>query len=361
MGTCEICNKNSSLISDFLGLCRECIVNNPDEALNVASQKHSEVRSKFSLPAQPPIKGVTCNFCGNKCEIPSGGVGFCGLSENDDGKLKRPDGLVAELYYDPHPTNCVSAKYCGASGVGYPEYSYVNARERGFYNLSMFCIGCSASCLFCQNWHYLSLIGEKEVYTVPEEEFLSYITEKVSCICFFGGDPTVQMEKITGYSREAKKMYEDRILRFCLETNGNFNEQLLKEFAKISLASGGGIKFDLKTHNQTLNKVLSGIDNVIAYKSFELLGSMHKEREKVPFLRASTLLVPGYITPHEVEKIAKFISNVNPSIPYSLLAFSPKFMMSDLQTTPRKLAFEAKRKAEKYLLNVNIGNEWLLR
>jgi pyruvate formate lyase activating enzyme len=329
--------------------------------LEVAAQKQAEVRSRFSLPAQPPANGVSCNFCGNGCKIPPREVGFCGLSENDGGKLKRPDGLVAELYYDPHPTNCVSAKYCGASGVGYPKYSYVNVRERGYYNLSVFCIGCSASCLFCQNWHYLSMIREKEVYTVPEDEFLSYITEKVSCICFFGGDPTVQLEKITDYSIKAKKKSEDRILRFCLETNGNFNTKLLKRFAKVSLESGGGIKFDLKTYNPNLNIALSGIGNEKAYESFELLGSMHKEREKVPFLRASTLLIPGYITPIEVEEIAKFISSIDCTIPYSLLAFSPQFMMSDLPTTPRKLAYESKRKAEKHLVNVNIGNEWLLR
>ena len=361
MGTCEICNKKSPLISSFLGLCRECIINKSDEALKVSAQKHAKVRSKFSLPAQPPVNGVACNFCGNGCKIPSGKVGFCGLSENDGGKLKRPEGLVAELYYDPHPTNCVSAKCCGASGVGYPEYSYVNARERGYYNLSVFCIGCSASCLFCQNWHYLSMISEKEVYTVPEDEFLSYITEKVSCVCFFGGDPTVQLEKITDYSIKAKKMCEDRILRFCLETNGNFNTELLKRFAPISLESGGGIKFDLKTYNPTLNKVLSGVDNKKAYKCFEMLGKMHQERSEIPFLRASTLLVPGYINPDEIEKISKFISGVSSDIPYFLLAFSPQFMMSDLPTTSEKLAYESKKKAEKHLDNVTIGNKWLLR
>lgn len=81
---------------------------------------------------------------------------------------------------------------------------------------------------------------------------------------------------------------------------------------------------------------------------------------KVPFLRASTLLVPGYITPNEVEDIAKFISETSSAIPYSLLAFSPRFEMKSLPSTSRKLAYECKKRANKHLEQVNIGNRRLL-
>lgn len=72
----------------------------------------------------------------------------------------------------------------------------------------------------------------------------------------------------------------------------NFNQELLKEFADISIRSGGGIKFDLKFWNSNLNKAITGVDNKNSYECFRMLGDLHRERRKVPFLRASTLLVP---------------------------------------------------------------------
>jgi len=315
-------------------------------------------RIKFSLPYPKPSEGVKCGFCGNKCKIPDGKAGFCGLSENRNGKLTRPKDLVAEVYYDPHPTNCVPMQFCGASGAGYPEYSYTETREYGYVNLSVFCIGCSFDCSFCQNWQYRKMVYHKRRYGLSKEGFADLVHDKVSCICFFGGDPCIQMDKITEYCREVEG--KNRVLRFCLETSGNFNKSLVKEFAPISLRSGGGIKFDLKFYNPDLNKAVTGVDNKNTYECFELLGDLHKERVKVPFLRASTLLLPGYITPEEVGQIAEFISHVSPDIPYSLLAFHPHFEMKGLPYTSREMAHECKKKAERYLRKVRVGNEWLL-
>ena len=358
MGKCELCDKQSTLTSTFLGVCRSCIIDRPEKALAVTEEKHTISKSRFSLPYPKPSKGVACGLCGNDCKILEGEVGFCGLSKNDNGRLIRPGELVAEGYYDPHPTNCVPMNFCGASGAGYPEYSYRKSREIGYYNLSVFCVGCSYDCSFCQNWHYREMVNRKENYGISKRKFESMIHRKVSCICFFGGDPCVQLGKISDYCREAETKNE--ILRFCLETSGNFNQELLKEFAEISLRSGGGIKFDLKFWNPTLNIAITGVDNKNSYECFRMLGELHRKRPKVPFLRASTLLVPGYITPNEVEQIAKFIANVNHDIPYFLLAYSPGFEMRSLPFTSKKLAYECKERATKHLEKVRIGNRWLL-
>jgi pyruvate formate lyase activating enzyme len=198
----------------------------------------------------------------------------------------------------------------------------------------------------------------KKCFEIRKQEFNRFVHDRVSCICFFGGDPSVQLDKIIEYCKDVEG--KNKILRFCLETNGNFNQKLLKEFAEISLRSGGGIKFDLKFWNPDLNKAVTGIENQNSYECFKMLGKMHRERVKVAFLRASTLLIPGYITPEEVESIAKFISEISSTIPYSLLAFSPRFEMKSLASTSRKIALECKKRASKYLEKVNIGNRWLL-
>ncbi len=358
MGTCKLCGKESSVISAFLEVCRNCIVEQPERALHITDERHKQSRIRFSLPYPIPSQGIECSLCGNNCRIKEGEDGFCGLQRNEKGRLLKPKELVAEVYYDPHPTNCVPMHFCGASGAGYPKHSYAARREIGYSNLSVFCIGCSYDCSFCQNWHFREMVKRKTNYKISKQEFYIFVNDSISCICFFGGDPSLQLDKIIEYCKEVEG--KNKILRFCLETNGNFQQKLLKEFSEISLRSGGGIKFDLKFWNSDLNKAITGVYNQYSYECFRMLGEMHRERVKVPFLRASTLLVPGYITPREVEDIAKFISETSSAIPYSLLAFSPRFEMKDLPLTSRKLAYECKKRAKKYLEQVSIGNRWLL-
>jgi len=83
-------------------------------------------------------------------------------------------------------------------------------------------------------------------------------------------------------------------------------------------------------------------------------------RVEPPVLTATTLLVPHYVDAEEVERIAKFIADLNPEIPYSLLVFYPQFMMDDLPVTPRRQVEECYQAAKKWLRRVNIGNLHLL-
>ena len=85
------------------------------------------------------------------------------------------------------------------------------------------------------------------------------------------------------------------------------------------------------------------------------------QRPRPPLLIASTLLVPGYIDETEVAGIAKFIADLNPKIPYSLLAFHPQFYLNDLPTTAKSHALRCRDVAlDAGLANVHIGNMHLL-
>ena len=77
-------------------------------------------------------------------------------------------------------------------------------------------------------------------------------------------------------------------------------------------------------------------------------------------MSACTLLVPGYVNHEEVEQIAKFISEINTNIPYSLLIFHGDYQMRDLPITSRKQAEKCLEVAKKYLENVHLGNKFLL-
>lgn len=349
MTKCKICGKESILIAQTLGVCLDCIRGRFEECLPFIQDAHKKSRIKFGLPAEPPRSqsGIKCNICINECEIPEGEYGYCGLRKNEDGKLvhlvNKDEGNL-EYYHDPLPTNCVASWICGEK-EGY-----------GNKNLAVFYNGCSFNCLYCQNWHYRENIFHQRRITA--QDLANQVDNRTKCICYFGGDPTPQIE----YSiNTAKIVLSKRKVRICWETNGCMNTSYLKQIAELSLESGGCIKFDLKAYHEEINIALCGASNKRTLENFKILAEYDKQRDNPPFLIASTLLVPGYIDVEEVSKISQFIAELNPEIPYSLLAFYPCFYFSDLPTTSKSHAEECKDVALKNgLKNVKIGNLHLL-
>ncbi|MCK4382514.1 MAG: radical SAM protein, partial [Candidatus Lokiarchaeota archaeon] len=146
------------------------------------------------------------------------------------------------------------------------------------------------------------------------------------------------------------------------EWNGSGNKDLVDKCMQIAVITGGSIKFDLKSFNERLNLALCGISNRRTLENFEYLADNYfgSRGEGKPEMSACTLLVPGYVNHEEVEQIAKFISEINDKIPYSLLVFHPDYQMKDLAITSRKQANKCLDIAKKYLVNVNLGNKFLL-
>ena len=307
-------------------------------------------------------------MCANNCVIGEGELGFCGLVFNVNGKLVRKGGTpekgILEWYYDPLPTNCVAWWFCpGCTGLGYPKYAYKPEAEYGYSNLAVFYGSCTFDCLFCQNWHYRRLTSTLKPVVSAKSLASKARKENVSCICYFGGDPSSQMPHAIKTSLLAMEMAEEssRIMRICWETNGYMKKEFALKAAELSLKSGGVVKFDIKTWDENLNIALCGVSNKPALENFKLIGEkFYEKRPEVPLLTASTLLIPGYIDAREVEEIASFIAEINPDIPYTLLAFYPQYVMNDLPTTSKKQAYKCYEAAKKHLNKVRIGNIHLL-
>lgn len=361
---CVCCGKESFLISRFPGLCAECIKANFDKVLPHIKKVHGVSQGRFNLPAEPPANdpGIRCDLCVNECRMGEGEKGFCGLRKNQKGRLAGPTAEEGYLswYYDPLPTNCVGNWVCpGGTGAGYPEYSHSKGAEYGYKNLAVFYHGCSFNCLFCQNWHFREYIKEKILVTAGN--LAEAADSKTSCICYFGGDPSPQLPHALKASRLALNRAAGRILRICWETNGSMNPRLLQKMLDFSFESGGCVKFDLKTWDERLHIALCGVSNKRTLENFSLIAKRIELRKDPPLLIASTLLVPGYIDEDEVYQIARFISGLNPDIPYSLLGFSPQFNMTDLPCTSRDHAQRCEQAAlDAGLKRVRIGNFHLL-
>jgi pyruvate formate lyase activating enzyme len=350
-------------------VCLRCIQEKPEDALKITDRVHAESRKVFGFPPKPPkdLGGVACGMCANDCRIGVGKKGFCGLVLNINGRIFRmggtPEKGVLEWYYDPLPTNCVAWWFCpGCTGAGYPKHAYKRGPETGYSNLAVFYGACSYDCLFCQNWHYRNMSSKLQPL-ISAKSLAEKADGHISCICYFGGDPSVQMPHAIKTSEIALERAErqKRILRICWETNGYEKKELALKAAELSLKSGGNLKFDLKTWNLDLNMALCNVSNEPTFKAFKAIGeNFFEKRIEPPILTASTLLVPGYVDAEEVTKIARFISETNPRIPYTLLAFYPQYVLNDLPTTSRQQAKRCYDAARKYVENVRVGNINLL-
>lgn len=360
---CTHCGDNH-LVSEAIGFCLRCVRTHFRKVWPHIKEVHKLSRRRFGLPEEPPRSpaGVPCNICVNECSIPEGERGYCGVRINRGGKLSGGTSREGYLcwYYDPLPTNCVADWVCpGGTGRGYPQYCHRKGPEHGYKNLAVFYRACSFNCLFCQNWHYREPAPWQD--NTSASKLADAVDEETACICYFGGDPTPQLPHAIATSHLALEKRRGSILRICWETNGTMHSSYLEEMVRLSLKSGGCIKFDLKAWSQEVHLALCGITNKRTLENFQLAAQWIKERPEPPLLVASTLLVPGYVDEQEVANIARFIASLNPGIPYSLLAFYPNFYMGDLPATSSRHALGCKEAAEAQgLKEVRLGNVHLL-
>lgn len=354
MRVCRVCGQTFEEICESIGVCVNCLRKGN---LEFARNSHRKWREEIGLPsdAAEHEKGLKCPLCVNACAIPEGEVGFCGVLRNEGNRLIYITGshrkALLHWYYDPHPTNCVALPVC-------PEKDH-----RGFYNLAVFFAGCNLDCLFCQNIDHKYMVKDgriSEGKVVDLDELIEVaMNPRVSCVCFFGGDPTPW----TVFALEFAVKLGNR-LRICWETNGLAHPRIMENMAKISLETGGTVKIDWKAFSPTVYEALTGVDGRKAVsrikENVRLVASMGKGRE-MPLLVVSVLVIPHYIDEKEIEGIAGFISSVDPEIPFVLLAFAPQHLMSDLSTTRKQHMERVKQKAfEKGLKRVFVENVWLL-
>ncbi len=377
MGTCKFCNRTDNLISNTLSICRRCIL---DYDWNLVKKQiflvHKQVRSLVDLPKRPPkaerpnIK-LKCNLCINECALANNDVSYCGLRNiqlRNSGQLPYPSKSKGYIhgYTDPNPTNCCNSWFCPAgTSFGYPEYSNYEGPEFDTYSYAAFLYGCSYNCLSCQNSSH-KLFSKRNLFDA--ETLVNQIVKnkKITCLCYFGGTPEVQLPFSINLAElileKIEKEDKKRKFRICWEWNGSGRQDLVEKCMKIALKSGGNIKFDLKSFNEKLNLAMCGVSNSRTLENFKFLAKNYfgTRGKDMPELSGCTLMIPGYVNHEEVEVIARFISDINPNIPYSLLVFHGDYQMRDLPITPRKQAEKCLKVAKEYLKNVHLGNKFLL-
>ncbi|KAH3756026.1 radical SAM protein [Pelomyxa schiedti] len=378
---CVLCG--TVAVPAVLGVCRNCIMTNESNAREVWTMRrgamglipggcHNSPAASPSLNHESPAaesvgagdgggrteveevhsncaaSGAHCGWCSQNCTIEEGEKGFCQLRTCSRGKVRgvlEPDpssenvSAVVNWYDDPMPVNCCSDWVC----------PLCVEPDKNLTNLAVFYGGCAFACAYCQNPKHRDMASAAQPRHTSQD-LLEAVHPTTPCVCYFGGDfgPSWKHALQSAQRVYQKSVDENRPIRICIETNGGLKWPILSKLADFCLKSGGCIKVDLKAWHSSINEALCGVSNQQTLENFRKLyeyGELRRQQFRqqqenpepqqppthrlMPFLTASTLMVPGYVEAEEVSHIAKFIASIDPDIPYALLGFLPLFKMQD--------------------------------
>jgi len=166
-------------------------------------------------------------------------------------------------------------------------------------------------------------------------------------ISFTGGDLACQPEFYVEATRLIKAL--DQNLWVLFETNGHGmtpgNLDLFRE-ARID-----SFWLDIKAHDDGIHRRLTGSSNR------RILGLPSEMVERGFTLEVSTVHIPGWVEVDQIRAIAASLAQVDPDIPYGIIAFFPEHKLTDTPSpnfSQMVKAFEASVDAG--LKNVKLGN-----
>ncbi len=166
-------------------------------------------------------------------------------------------------------------------------------------------------------------------------------------VAFTGGDVVCVPEF---YAEAAEKVKEAcRQVWVLIETNGFGLTQRNLEV----LASGGVDAFwlDIKAYSPELYRKLCGADNSTVLKAPELIVDMGFQLEVL------ALYIPGWVEVEEIARIARLVADVDPNVPFTVLAFFPAYkLMESRPPTVLELARAVAAVKEAGLRRVKVGN-----
>ena len=278
---------------------------------------------------------MICNTCFRHCNIPEGGLGFCGARTCTDGTVTAANyGRVTSLALDPIEKKPLARFMPGS------------------YILSAGSYGCNLRCPFCQNYQIswseeAFRFADRAEYIPPDE--LAQIA--LSCrdrgnigVAFTYNEPLIGYE----YIRDTAKLVHEQGMVNVIVTNGTADLQVLAELAPYIDA----MNIDLKGFtDRYYNEVLGG-DRAMTMAFIE-------EAAKHCHVELTTLIVPGENdSEDEMRSMTEWIAGLTNGveIPLHISRFFPRFHMTDRDATKVRLVYRLADVARERLRYVYTGN-----
>ena len=270
-----------------------------------------------------------CGICPHHCALEDGQTGFCRARANQNGRITCINyGRLTSVALDP-----IEKK---------PLARFMPGRKI----LSIGSFGCNLRCRFCQN-HSISMASCEEteaMYVKPET-----ILEKAAALIPRGniGLAFTYNEPLIGYEFvfDCAKLISEGGMKNVLVTNGYVCEEPLSALLPYINA----MNIDLKGFSNSFYKKVGGDLETIMRTIAICAKACHVE--------VTTLVIPDENdNPEEMRELAKWLSAINPDIPYHLSRFFPMHEYGDRKSTPVGTVYALKEIAGEYLNYVFAGN-----
>ena len=283
---------------------------------------------------------VQCLACHNKCIIPEGQYGSCGIRKNIKGKLYLiPFGKAVAINIDP-----IEKK---------PLFHFLPGEKA----LSLGTLGCNFSCKFCQNWDISQpprdIRLRKQIETLDywgaewsPKKIVSYCqTNKIPIIAYTYNEPTIWTE----YALAIMKLAHQKGIKNVWVSNGYMTLETLNLIRPYLDA----INVDLKSFSNKFYQDITGGQVDPVKENIKMIWQM-KIWEEV-----TTLIIPGLNdSDKELSQIASFLAGISPDIPWHISAFYPAYKIKNKPPTPKETLIKAynigKKKGLHYIYLGNI-------
>ena len=209
----------------------------------------------------------------------------------------------------------------GVCRAGMPHIAYTML-SKTLHSYAVTMLGCSFRCIYCNayrisqypdaNWFYRGYVAPDALAAEAMSKMLPD-TDKIS---FTGGEPTINMPYIEEVVREMRERYPD--IGVGIATNGFCTPKTLRRVADISTS----ISYEIKAYDDDVHRMLTGAPSGPVLRNAKNLAEVARDEIRV----FRTVVIPG-ITEHQITKIASFIADLDPSIPYRLIGFRPNFIL----------------------------------
>lgn len=274
----------------------------------------------FSSPAeQSPVKealfydrlenkSVQCGLCPRMCLIPDGKRGFCGVRENQNGRLVALSFAKAVSFNDRDP---IEKK---------PLFHFLPSTR----TFSVATAGCNLRCKFCQNWEISQKRPEEVrfVYLEPADLVRLARDSGAPTIAYTYSEPTIFYE----YMLQTAVLAKEAGLKNAMHSNGYINPEPLRKLAQYLDAAN----IDLKGFTEDYYAQLA--EGRLA----PVLASLRILKEAGVHVEITNLILSGYNDDDDsLKRMCVWIKeNLGADTPVHFSRAFPMYQLTSINPTP---------------------------
>jgi pyruvate formate lyase activating enzyme len=215
----------------------------------------------------------------------------------------------------------------GVCQVGVPEVASRNLHPAPPESFTVFMAGCNFKCLHCQNADIAHYPGSGAAIDGPEEpealarEGLAALASSFGRLMgadrFFwsGGEATCALPFVEEVVRRARAL--DPSVKVNFDTNGFATDASFRRILDLA----DSVTFDLRAVDDEVHRAMTGAPSAPVLRNAELMAE-HDQK-----LWEFRILVVPEINEAEIEKLCRFVADLDPALPVAFLAFRPNFVL----------------------------------